>query len=384
LTEHLFATVAGDAHPGDHRMTGAPTSAPAASSSAGARLRWTTLDADPERHLPGLDPAERVTHPEFQGIEFLHVRAKSLLNEVPAAAELPFRWTINTYRGCSHACTYCFARPSHEWLQLGAGQDFESVIVVKVNAVERLRAELRRPSWRGEPVALGTNTDPYQRAEGRYRLTRGVLETLSAAGNPFSVLTKGTLVTRDLDLLTEATRRGLCSGVSMSIPTLDEDVWRASEPGTPHPKARMETIAALSAAGIPTGVMVAPIIPGLSDDEEGLDRVVGAAVEAGASSLTPIVLHLRSGVRDVFAPWLADVRPDLVDSYREWYRGSYAPKRLRADIVGRFHRAVERHGPLPPSPLRRRHADARPRARASRDRPGPSTAGGTADQLRLL
>jgi DNA repair photolyase len=359
-------------------------SAPAVPTTAGARLRWTTVDADPEQRLPGLDPAERVTHPEFEGIEFLHVRAKSLLNEVPAAAELPFRWTINTYRGCSHACTYCFARPSHEWLELDAGRDFESVIVVKVNAVERLRAELRRPSWQGEAIALGTNTDPYQRAEGRYRLTRGVLETLTTAGNPFTVLTKGTLVTRDLDILTAAARRGLCRGVSMSIPTLDEDVWRASEPGTPHPKARMEAIAALSEAGIPTGVMVAPIIPGLSDDEAGLDRVVRAAVEAGASSLTPIVLHLRPGVRDVFAPWLAELRPDLVDRYRAWYRGSYAPKRLRVEIVGRFHRAVARHGPLRPPPLARRPAAAGAEDRASREDAGSGTLHDPVDQLRLL
>jgi DNA repair photolyase len=364
-------------------MTSASANAPAPVPPASRRLRWTTVDADPERRLPGLDPGERVTHPEFQGIEFLHVRAKSLLNEVPAAAGLPFRWTINTYRGCSHACSYCFARPSHEWLDLDAGRDFESVIVVKVNAVERLRAELRRPSWRGEAVALGTNTDPYQRAEGRYRLTRGVLETLATAGNPFSVLTKGTLVTRDLDILTDAARRGLCRGVSMSIPTLDEDVWRASEHGTPHPKARMETIAALSEAGIPTGVMVAPIIPGLSDDDAGLDRVVRAAVEAGASSLTPIVLHLRPGVRDVFAPWLAELRPDLVERYRTWYRGSYAPKRLRSEIIGRFHRALDRHGPLRSSLLERRPADADPEDR----RPGPersSTGEASVDQLRLL
>jgi DNA repair photolyase len=365
-------------------MPSAPASAPAAPHSASTRLRWTTVDDDPERHLPGLDPAERVTHPEFQGIEFLHVRAKSLLNEVPAAAGLPFRWTINTYRGCSHACTYCFARPSHEWLDLDAGRDFESVIVVKVNAVERLRAELRRPSWQGEPIALGTNTDPYQRAEGRYRLTRGVLETLSTAGNPFSILTKGTLVTRDLDVLVDAARRGLCRGVSMSIPTLDEDVWRASEPGTPHPKARMETIAALAEAGIHTGVMVAPIIPGLSDDEAGLDRVVRAAIEAGAESLTPIVLHLRPGVRDVFAPWLAELRPDLADRYRTWYRGSYAPKHLRHEIVARFHRAVERHGPLRSSPHRRSPLHTHPGARLPQDRSGSSGPAGAATQLSLL
>jgi DNA repair photolyase len=250
----------------------------------------------------------------------------------------------------------CFARPSHEWLELDSGRDFERVIVVKVNAVARLRAELRRPSWRGEPIALGTNTDPYQRAEGRYRLTRGVLETLVDAGNPFSVLTKGTLVTRDLDLLAEAARRGLCRSVSMSIPTLDEDVWRASEPGTPHPKARMEAIAALADAGITTGVMVAPIIPGLSDSEAGIDRVVRAAVDAGASHVTPIVLHLRPGVREVFAPWLADLRPDLVESYRDWYRGTYAPKRLRGEIAARVQRSLDRHGPLRAAPRARTSA----------------------------
>jgi DNA repair photolyase len=354
---------------------------PAARATAGARLRWATVDGDAHQRLPGLDPAARITHPEFRGVEFLHVRAKSLLNEVPAAAELPFRWTINTYRGCTHACTYCFARPSHEWLELDAGRDFESVIVVKINAVERLRAELSRPSWRGEPVALGTNTDPYQRAEGRYRLTRGVLETLTAAGNPFSVLTKGTLVSRDLDLLADATRRGLCSGVSMSIPTLDEDVWRASEPGTPHPRARMETIAALSAAGIPTGVMVAPIIPGLSDDEAGLDAVVRAAIEAGAGSITPIVLHLRPGVREVFSPWLADVRPDLVARYRDWYRRSYAPTSMRAEIAGRVRRLVAEHGGVrPPAAAGAR----RPRRGGTPETRAGAPAEADAQQLRLL
>ena len=240
----------------------------------------------------------------------------------------------------------CFARPSHTWLDLDAGRDFEKVVVVKINAVERLRAELRRPSWRGEAVALGTNTDPYQRAEGRYRLTRGVVQTLADAGNPFSVLTKGTLVTRDLDILAEAASRGICTGVSMSIPTLDEQVWRASEPGTPHPRARMETIARLSEAGIPTGVMLAPVVPGMSDDQANLDAVVRAAVEAGAGHITPILLHLRPGVREVFLPWLAEVRPDLVAAYERWYPRTYAPKAMRDALARRVHRLIERHGPL--------------------------------------
>jgi DNA repair photolyase len=253
--------------------------------AAAQRLRWSTVEEEAELALPGL--GERVTHPEFAGIEFVHVRAKSLLNHVASAAGMPFEWTINPYRGCTHACTYCFARPSHTYLDLDAGRDFESVIVVKVNAVERLRAELRAPRWQGAHVALGTNTDPYQRCEGRYRLTRGIIETLAEAGNPFSVLTKGTLVTRDLDVLADAARRGVCTGVSMSIPTLDEEVWRTTEPGTPHPRARLEAIATLAEAGIPAGVFVAPIIPGISDGRDQLDAVVRGALEAGASSIVP-------------------------------------------------------------------------------------------------
>lgn len=336
-------------------------------STAARRLRWDTVEE--EATLPGLGVGERVAHPEFQGMEFLHVRAKSLLNEVPAAAQLPFRWTINVYRGCSHACGYCFARPSHTWLDLDADRDFEQVIVVKVNAVERLRAELRRPSWEGEPVALGTNTDPYQRAEGRYRLTRGVLQTLSDAGNPFSVLTKGTLVARDLDILADAAERGICRGVSMSIPTLDEDVWRATESGTPHPRARMETVAALSEAGIATGVMVAPIIPGLSDDEAGLDAVVRAAIDAGAGHITPVTLHLRPGVREVFTSRLAGYRPDLLERYEQWYRrGSYAPEHLRRRIAGRVRRLVTAHGGLP-APTERDRPDLRSAHRTLDDAP---------------
>ena len=313
-------------------------------ADARTQLRWDTIEHEQALALPGT--GERVTHSEFAGIEFLHVRAKSLLNHVPAAAGLPFEWTINAYRGCTHACTYCFARPSHQWLELDAGRDFESVIVVKVNAVERLRAELRSPRWQGDHVALGTNTDPYQRAEGRYRLTRGIVQTLADAGNSFSLLTKGTLVTRDLDVLSDAAARGVCTGVSLSIPTLDEQVWRASEPGTPHPQARLEAVAALADAGIPTGVMVAPVMPGLSDGRSQLEAVVRGAIEAGASSITPIVLHLRPGVREVFEPWLADVAPQLLERYRAWYADSYAATSLRRRITQTVYELIERHGGL--------------------------------------
>jgi DNA repair photolyase len=245
---------------------------------------------------------ERITHPGFAGIEFVHVRAKSLLNHVLAAAGMPFEWTINVYRGCTHACTYCFARPSHAYLDLDAGGDFESVVVVKVNAVERLRAELRAPRWTGAHVAalVGIGVGPERQ---------------------------------------------------MSIPTLDEDVWRASEPGTPHPRARLEAIAALADAGVPAGVFVAPIIPGLSDGHDQLAAVVQGAIEAGASSIVPIVLHLRPGVRDVFLPWLKGIRPDLLARYEELYRRSYAPKDVTRQLVGTVHDLVRRNGGTRPRPV---------------------------------
>lgn len=350
---------------------------------AAQRLRWSTVDEERGLTLPGT--GDRITHPEFAGIEFLHVRAKRLLNHVPAAARLRFAWTINVYRGCTHACTYCFARPTHEWLELDAGRDFESVIVVKINAVERLRAELRSPRWQGEHVALGTNTDPYQRCEGRYRLTRGVVETLTEAGNSFSILTKGTLVTRDLDVLVDAGSRGICAGVSLSIPTLDEDVWRASEPGTPHPQRRMEVVAALNDAGIPAGVFIAPIMPGLSDGRAQLDAVVGAAIEAGATSITPIPLHLRPGVREQFEPWLLQVRPDLAARYEKIYRGSEAPKDVRKHLVATVRELIAEHGGLR-RPTRRREAGRRGghvNTRQARAR-GAAAASDGGQQLSLL
>jgi DNA repair photolyase len=258
----------------------------------------------------------------------------------------------------------CFARPTHAWLELDADRDFERVIVVKVNAVERLRAELCRPSWRGEHVALGTNTDPYQRAEGRYRLTRGVVATLAEAGNPFSVLTKGTLVTRDLDILAEAARRGVCTGVSLSIPTLDEDVWRLTESGAPHPAARLQTVAALRDAGIPSGVMLAPIIPGLSDDESQLRAVIAGALEAGATAITPIVLHLRPGVREVFLPRLRADHPELAGRLAATYRGANAPADARRRIVRMVRRIVDELGG--PNRSARHVDDAIERRRAAR------------------
>jgi DNA repair photolyase len=260
--------------------------------------------------------------PHFRGITFIEAEAKSIINKVPGSY-LPFNWTINAYRGCSHACVFCFARVTHTYLDMNAGRDFETKIVVKVNAPQLLRKELRAKRWTGESIAMGTSTDPYQRAEGKYKLTRGIIETLLEVRNPFSILTKGTLILRDLDLLTEA------AGVSdvstaLSVGTLDEDVWRRSEPGTPHPRKRLQAVAKLNDAGVACGVMIAPLLPGISDSDSQIRDVVTAAFDSGATFATPILLHLRPHVREVFMDWLQDNYPDLVARYERMYTGSYA------------------------------------------------------------
>jgi DNA repair photolyase len=243
----------------------------------------------------------------------------------------------------------CFARPTHTYLNFDAGRDFETRIVVKVNAVEVLRRELRRPSWGGAHVAMGTNTDPYQRCEGRYRLTRGVLEVLRDHANPCSILTKSPLLLRDLDLFVElASTAGFTA--NLSIGTLDEEVWRRSEPGTPHPKARMAAVKQLVEAGVPCGILMAPILPGISDRPEQLQAVVRAAADAGASHLTPITLHLRRGVKEEFMPWLEQAYPELVPDYRRLYRGANAPKAVGAAIGERVRAAKRRHRAFDPQP----------------------------------
>jgi DNA repair photolyase len=281
--------------------------------------------------------------PEFRGVTCIEVEAKSILNRVPAASQVPFDWTINPYRGCTHACVYCFARPTHTYLDMDAGRDFETKIVVKVNAPEVLRRELARPSWKGEHVAMGTGTDPYQRAEGRYRLMREILAALAERRNPFSVLTKGTLILRDVDVLQDAARVAPVSA-AFSIGTLDDEVWRRTEPGTPHPRARIDAVRTLNEAGIPTGVLIAPVLPGISDDPRMLRDVVSAALEAGATSVSPILLHLRPGVREEFMPWLEEHHPDLVPRYRELYRKSYAPSPIRSELGSRVASIVRALG----------------------------------------
>jgi DNA repair photolyase len=456
-------------------------------------MRWEGLTVEQEatRELPGYrEPAAVRTFdaPEAMDIRFYEVRAKSALNRVPAASRMPFRWTVNPYRGCTHACTYClegktsilmadgttkplaelrrgdrivgtrlegarrryttaevldhwstlkpayrltlddgtelvasadhrfltergfkqltgnhpggarrrisasdrlagpgragppprvgaaveagpgtwvaaieplgeervlfdvtttsgdfvadgvvshncFARPTHKYLDLSPGRDFEREIVVKVNAPEALRAQLMRPSWNREHVALGTNTDPYQWVEGRYELMPGIWEALRDTDTPCSVLTKSPLLLRDLPLLRElADRVGFTA--SLSIPTLDEKAWRATEPHTPSPRARMEAVAELNRAGVPTGVLVAPLMPGINDAPEQVNEILELATEAGATNAAGLCLHLRGEVRGIFFDWLRHSRPDLLPRYEELYaHGAYAPPSERRRIV---------------------------------------------------
>jgi DNA repair photolyase len=293
-------------------------------------VRWSNLSTESEQRarLPGYRQEAVVRHfaaPEAISTRFYEVQAKSILNRVPEVSRMPFRWTINPYRGCSHACAYCFARPTHTYLDFNAGRDFEREIVVKVNAPEVLRAELGRASWRGEHVALGTNTDPYQWVEGRYKLMPEIWGAMLEARNPCSVLTKSPLLLRDLPLMREL---AACTEFSaaLSVPTLDEKAWRETEPHTPNPRARLEAVAELSRAGIKTGVLVAPLMPGINDAPEQVAPILELAAEAGAAYVTGIALHLRGEVRNLFFDWLRAHRPDLVGRYKELYRkGAYAP-----------------------------------------------------------
>ncbi|MGH2529404.1 MAG: intein-containing Rv2578c family radical SAM protein [Actinomycetota bacterium] len=239
----------------------------------------------------------------------------------------------------------CFARKSHTFLDLDYGRDFDTKIVVKVNAPELLRKELAEPTWEGEHIAMGTNVDTYQRAEGRYRLMRGIIEALRDFANPFSILTKGTLILRDLDLLVQ------CSAVTdvatnFSVGSIDRELWRVLEPGTPNPTRRLEAVRALNEAGVPCGVLMAPIVPFLSDSDEAIRETVEAIAGSGATHVTPIVLHLRKGgSREWFMAWLRERHPELVPRYEELYSDrAYAAKSYQEDAAARVGRLARRFG----------------------------------------
>ncbi len=307
------------------------------------------------------------------------VTARSALNKMPEASRVPFRWTVNPYRGCSHACVYCFARKTHEYLELDSGHDFDSQIVVKTNVGEVLRRELAKPSWRGEHVAMGTNVDCYQRAEGRYRLMPEVLGALRDAANPFSILTKGSLILRDLDLLVSAAEVTDVSA-AVSVGFLDEQVWRRAEPGTPRPTRRLEVVHRLIDAGIPTGVLMAPVLPYLSDSDEQLDATVSAIAATGATYISPIVLHLRPGAREWWTAWLRRHHPELVVPYARLYRGgSYADSEYQDDVSARIRALAARHGVGRTSRQRWRTGHERGHVETATEQPAPAAA-----QLSLL
>ena len=238
---------------------------------------------------------------------------------------MPFKWSLNPYTGCAHRCTFCYVRAYERRADRPSDERYGRSIRVKVNVAEVLRAELARSSWRHEPVAIGAATDPYQPCEGRYRLTRGCLEALAAARNPFSLITRGPMIVRDLDVLQEAAGRADVA-VFFSVPTLDDEVWRKTEPGTAPPRQRLRAVRRLIDAGIKAGVGLAPILPGLSDRPEQLEEVVRAARDAGATSVWANMLYLRPGTREHFLECLARDFPEQLETYERLYaRRAYLP-----------------------------------------------------------
>jgi len=273
--------------------------------------------ADQYRDAVGARAGEHVFYAMGVGVEYREEPCKSALNPVKG---MGFKWSLNPYMGCVHRCTFCYVRHFERRSDRPSDDRYGTSIRVKTNIADVLRRELARPSWEPEHIALGAATDPYQPAEGRYKLTRACLETLRDASNPFSIITRGPMIVRDLDVLVEAARRARV-GVTFSIPTLDEDVWRRTEPSTAHPRQRLRAIRALVEAGIDARVGMAPILPGISDRPEQLREVVLAAREAGATGIWANLLFLRPGTREHFLAHLAEDWPELLPEYEELYSG---------------------------------------------------------------
>ncbi|HEY8774344.1 MAG TPA: radical SAM protein [Gaiellaceae bacterium] len=283
------------------------------------------------------------------GVEYREEPCRSALNRVKG---MGFGWSLNPYMGCAHRCTFCYVRAFEQRADRPADDRYGRSIRVKVNVAEVLRAELARPSWRGEVVAIGAATDPYQPAEGRYQLTRGCLEALRDAANPLSLITRSPMVVRDLDVLVEAARRAEVS-VVFSVPTLDEEVWRRTEPGTPPPRRRLEAVSALVEAGVKAGVGMAPILPGISDSPEQLERVVRAAREAGATSIWANLLYLKPGTREHFLDALARDWPEELDRYERLYGDrAYLPKTQVEPVRQLVAELRQRHGVRDRRPVR--------------------------------
>lgn len=260
---------------------------------------------------------------------YIDAPCKSAIN---AVSGMPFKWSLNPYRGCVHACHYCYARATHAYFGLNADADFETKIFVKSNLVPVLRKELAKPSWHGDQIAIGTATDAYQPAEGQFRLTRGALETLLAYRNPIGIVTKSTLILRDLDLLADLAKVARVR-VYFTVTTLDRDLWRSVEPGTPPPAQRLAAMAKLSAAGVPSGVLMAPVLPGLTDSEASIDSVAAAAADHGAVAFYPMPLRLAPLVREHYFDWVAHHAPELTARYVRAFHG----QNLSKPYVDRIH-----------------------------------------------
>ncbi|HEX5111041.1 MAG TPA: radical SAM protein [Vicinamibacterales bacterium] len=269
------------------------------------------------------DPQHRADAATYQ-----EVSCRSALNRVKG---MPFEWTLNPYRGCTHGCHYCYARRYHSQFELGADDEFASVIFVKTNFVSVLERELRKPSWQGAYVAMGTATDCYQPIEGSYKLTRRSLETLCARRNPVGVVTKGPMIVRDKDVLADLARHTE-SSVFVSVPCVDDEVWRALEPGTAHPLQRLRAVRELVDAGIRAGVLMNPIVPGISSRPALIERTIKAIADHGARFVGCNVMYLQDGTKDHFLAWLEREYPHLVEGYSQLYASKYPPAAYRAEV----------------------------------------------------
>jgi DNA repair photolyase len=294
---------------------------------------------------------------------YQEVTCRSALNRVEG---MPFKWTLNPYRGCTHGCHYCFARRYHQQFEMNSDDEFASLILVKSNFVEVLTRELDRPGWSRDNVALGTATDPYQPIEGHYKLTRSTLRALARARTPVGIVTKGPMVVRDRDVLGDVMRSAGCT-VYMSVPTVDEDAWRILEPGTAHPMQRLRAVRELTDAGIDAGVLMAPIVPGFSSSRDKIERTIKAIADHGARFVGCNVMYLQEGTRSHFMAFLTRDFPSLVPRYERLYARKYPPDAYREQVQGMVRALQSRYG------LERR--PARHSGRDADEEPAPEQAG---------
>ena len=275
----------------------------------------------------------------MRGVEIVEQQAKSVIN---AVAGMPFKWSINPYRGCYHQCRFCYARRTHTYLEEDGVNGWGSKIYVKVNAAAVVRSELAKRSWKRETVAIGTVTDPYQPLEGRYRITRGILEAMRDYQSPANLITRSPLVVRDIDVLQDLSR-GAGTHVSVSISTLDAALAREIEPTVAPPHQRLRAVRMLADAGIAVSVALAPVLPHITDSAESIEAVVRAAREAGAAKVWHNTLYLHDITRDSFFAYLREYKPELIAQYANDYRGTYAPRAIADRITDRVHEATARN-----------------------------------------